>query len=131
MQLMMRGLEADNRLAIRAGTRPPYTVIIVTHEINEGLFVSDRIVGLSQYWDWKADGFAECPGATIVYDQPSPIYELKQARDFEVFKGQKQQVIDYVFEDKILQPRWAWVQASERPAENPQSRQMAERSARG
>lgn len=128
MQLMMRGITAENREAIRAGRPPPYTVIIVTHEINEGLFVSDRILGLSQYWDWKATGAPECPGATIVYDQPSPVYELKETRDFERFKDQKRQVIDSVFENTIMQPRWEWVQETERPET---TRPATERSACG
>jgi NitT/TauT family transport system ATP-binding protein len=114
LQWMMRGLDKENRECSARNETPPHTIIIVTHEINEGLFVSDRLIGLSQYWGWKDEGFAECPGATIVYDQPSPVYELKEQRDLELFKGQREQVLKFVFESNVLQPRQQWVQELER-----------------
>lgn len=114
LRWMMRGLSTENRAALEKGQPPPYTIIIVTHEINEGLFVSDRLVGLSQYWDWNAAGFSECPGATVVYDQPSPVYELKERQDFELFKYQKEVIVKFVFEANYIQPRWQYVQELER-----------------
>lgn len=114
LQWMMRGLAKENRDCVVKGDCPPYTIIIVTHEINEALFVSDRMIGLSQYWDWKGEGFPECPGATIVYDQPSPVYQLKEQRDLELFKSQKQEILKYVFESNVCQPRAERVQESER-----------------
>lgn len=114
LQWMMRGLSMENREAVAKGENPPHTIIIVTHEINEALFVSDRLVGLSQYWDWKREDFDECPGATIVYDQPSPVYELKEHRDLDLFKDQKQDILHSVFDAEFCQERWLFVQESER-----------------
>jgi sulfonate transport system ATP-binding protein len=44
----------------------PSTIVIVTHQLKEALFVADRIVGLSQHHPRAAE-----LGATIVYDMPS------------------------------------------------------------
>ena len=32
--------------------------------------MGDRIVGLSQHWNWKDERHTCCPGATVVYDKP-------------------------------------------------------------
>lgn len=117
LQWMMRGLSGENRAATARGEPPPHTVIIVTHEINEALFVSDRLVGLSQYWDWKGERYQECPGATIVYDQPSPVYELKEHRDLDLFKNQKEHILQCVFESNYCQSRFEFVQEKERPVD--------------
>lgn len=75
-----------------------YTVLIVTHEINEAIYVSDRVIGLSQYWNWKEVGETSSPGATIVYDQPSPVYSLRTERDMLKFQDQKDTILRVVFE---------------------------------
>src|SRR5262249_2575938 len=51
-QEMMLELYEENLQAQRAGRRPPYTVIFVTHELNEALKVSDRVIALSRNWLW-------------------------------------------------------------------------------
>jgi ABC-type sulfate/molybdate transport systems ATPase subunit len=71
-QGMMLQLYEENLEAQRAGRRPPYTVIFVTHELNEALKVSDRVIALSRTWLWKAENHASDPGATIVYDAAAP-----------------------------------------------------------
>ena len=80
-----------------AGKRPPYTILIVTHELNEALYVSDRVLGLSQY---HQDGEN---GATIVYDKPAPIFRPGDARDFEQFEQQKDEMRRAVFDPDRIQ----------------------------
>ena len=58
----------ENIAARQHGKQAPYTIILVTHELNEAIYVGDRVVGLSQYWNWKERGHSACPGSTIVYD---------------------------------------------------------------
>ncbi len=98
LQRILLTLYAENLAARRRQEPPPYTVVLVTHEINEAIFVSDRVVGLSQYWDWKAAGESECPGATFVYDQPAPVFAPDDPRDFLSFRDQKEEILRVVFE---------------------------------
>ena len=62
LQRMLLGLYQENQEAKQRGQRPPYTLVIVTHELNEAIYVGDRVVGLSQYWDWQGAGLAQFPG---------------------------------------------------------------------
>ena len=66
-------LYEENLEAIRAGRKPPYTVILVTHELNEALKVADRVIALSKNWQSPATNGAH-QGATIVYDAVAPEY---------------------------------------------------------
>jgi len=100
LQRMLIDLHSENQSAMRRGEPPSLTLIIVTHELNEALYVGDRVVGLSQYWDWKSEGHERCPGATIVYDKPAPVFEVRDSRDFEQFKTQREEIRDVVFEPK-------------------------------
>ena len=97
LQRMLLALYDENQQAKQRGAKPPYTLIIVTHELNEALYVGERVVGLSQYWDWKKEGHAECPGATITYDKPAPLAELKSGRDFQKFAEQRKEIHHTVF----------------------------------
>ena len=90
-------LYAENQEAKKAGKAPPYTLIIVTHELNEAIYVGDRLIGLSQYWDWKTEDHTEFPGASIVYDQTSPVFEPHDIREFEVFEDQRNALRNEVF----------------------------------
>jgi hypothetical protein len=107
---------AENREAKRKGEKPLYTLIIVTHELNEALYVGDRVAGLSQYWDWMKEGFAICPGATIVYDKVSPVFDPHEKRDLETFKEQREEIRRAVFNTEVRQDRnehvTYWTQAS-------------------
>lgn len=97
-QRILLTLNAENRRAIKEGRKPPYTIMIVTHEINEAIFVSNRVLGLSQYWDWKEAGETQSPGATIVYDQPSPVFNPDDVRDYMLFRKQKEEILHVVFD---------------------------------
>jgi NitT/TauT family transport system ATP-binding protein len=74
-----------------------YTILIVTHELNEALYVSDRVLGLSQY---HTDG---ANGATIVYDKPAPIFRPHEPRDFARFEEQKEEIRRTVFAPEVEQ----------------------------
>lgn len=91
LQLMLLRLYDENLQAKAAGQTPPYTILIVTHELNEALYVSDRVIGLSQYHQDGANG------ATIVYDKQAPVFKAGDARDFEQFETQKDELRKAVF----------------------------------
>jgi len=93
LQLMLLRFYQENFEAKRNGKEPPYTILIVTHELNEALYVSDRVVGLSQYHE---DGKN---GATIVYDRPSPIFHPEDPRDFDRFIHQREELRKAVFDE--------------------------------
>lgn len=105
LQRMLLSLYAENEAARRAGKRAPYTLIIVTHELNEAIYVGDRVVGLSQYWDWQDDGHERFPGATVIYDKKAPVFTIADPRDFETFVRQKQEIRRYVFDPAVKQKR--------------------------
>jgi len=103
LQRMLLTLYAENVAAQKQGDPPPYTILIVTHELNEALFVSDRILCLSQYWDWQAAGLDAAPGATIVYDEPAPIFEPGDVRETAKFLEQKQAILHTAFDPEHRQ----------------------------
>lgn len=103
LQRILLTLYEDNARAVKQGESPPYTIVIVTHEINEAIFVSDRVVGLSQYWDWKESGETSSPGATIIYDKPAPVFAPNDERDFMLFRDQKDEILHAVFDPEYCQ----------------------------
>lgn len=110
LQRILLTLYAENQKAIANQEAPPHTIIIVTHEINEAIFVSNRMIGLSQYWDWKAANEKERPGATIVYDKSTPVFGPEDPRDFLSFKGQKDEILHAVFNPDYLQGHDEYIQ---------------------
>jgi NitT/TauT family transport system ATP-binding protein len=85
-QDMLLELRNENLEAQAAGRKPPYTVILVTHELKEALKVADRVVALSAHWVWEDEGLPPqpYPGATIVYDAVAPFqidYEVDLTTD--------------------------------------------------
>lgn len=97
LQLMLLQLYEENLRARKAGEPEPHTILMVTHELNEALYVADRILGLSQY---HHDGQE---GATIVYDKPAPIFEPHQEKDLALFQKQKESLLKAVFSDEHIQ----------------------------
>jgi NitT/TauT family transport system ATP-binding protein len=97
LQLMLLSLYQQNVAAKQAGQPPPYTILIVTHELNEALYVSDRIVGLSQYHSQGEEG------ATIVYDKAAPVFQVEDNRDFVRFTQQKEELRRAVFDPEHRQ----------------------------
>ncbi|MCP4645453.1 MAG: ATP-binding cassette domain-containing protein [bacterium] len=105
LQRLLLTLYLENCQQKQRGLPPPYTILIVTHELNEAIFVGDRVVGLSQYWDWRRDGFTEPPGATVVYDQTAPVFRPEDERDFARLRDQREQVRRAVFDPSYCQER--------------------------
>ena len=92
LQLMLLQFYQENLDAKAQGENPPYTILIVTHELNEALYVSDRVIGLSQFHDDGANG------ATIVYDRPCPVFHPNEPRDFSRFIEQREELRQAVFD---------------------------------
>ena len=103
LQLMLLHLYEENLQAKARDEAPPYTILIVTHELNEALYVSDRVIGLSQF---HSDGQG---GATIVYDRPSPVFRPGDFRNFEQFERQKEELRRVVFDPKNLQKHGEYI----------------------
>lgn len=104
LQLMLLHLYEENQEHREAGKTPPYTILIVTHELNEAIYVSDRILGLSQFHDGGKDG------ATIVYDQPAPVFTPEDRREFGLFFDQKEELRKAVFNPEVLQHHAEYVE---------------------
>lgn len=97
LQVMLLRLYAINLEARRHGQSPPFTLLIVTHELNEAIYVSNRVVGLSQY---HADGAS---GSTIVYDKAAPVFAPNDPKDFEQFREQREELRRVVFDPAHLE----------------------------
>lgn len=93
LQMMLLRFYQENLAAKLNGEEPPYTILIVTHELNEALYVADRVIGLSQYHN---DGKN---GATIVYDRPCPVFHPDDARDFDRLVQQREELRKAVFDE--------------------------------
>ncbi|MBN1880272.1 ATP-binding cassette domain-containing protein [bacterium] len=110
LQRMLLTLYQENCRARQEGQCPPYTIMIVTHELNEAIYVGDRVVGLSQYWDWRKEGLERSPGATIVYDRVAPVYFPDQERNFETFIEKRRVIREAAFDAQHLQDRNEYLQ---------------------
>ncbi len=104
LQTMLLELYAENLKAIGQKQPPPHTILIVTHELNEALYVGDRVVGLSQYWRWEDTGLSESPGATIIYDSVAPVFAPHEEREVGVFLEQRREIRSAVYEPEERQP---------------------------
>lgn len=109
MQQTLLDLYQDNLAARRAGQPPPYTILIVTHELNEAIYVADRVIGLSQYWDWKGEGLAASPGATVVYDAVSPVFSRDAELEAAAFTRQREELRAAVFDPEVPTRRGEFV----------------------
>jgi NitT/TauT family transport system ATP-binding protein len=109
LQGMMLEFFEENVEAKKRGQQPPYTIIIVTHELNEALYVSDRIVALSQYWKWEETGSGEHPGATVVYDSVGPPWPRESVNRVEDFRKQRAELREAAFEPSIRHKRGEFV----------------------
>lgn len=105
LQKMLLTLYEENLKARAENKKPPYTIVIVTHELNEAIYVGDRLVALSQHWDHSDTGLSHHPGATVVYDRMMPVFLPDQIPDFTLFREQKQTLRAVAFEARDISDR--------------------------
>lgn len=103
MQTMILTLYDENIKAKEQGEKPPYTIVLVTHELNEAILVADRVIGLSQYWKSENDLSGLVCGSTIVYDKSCPVFEPHSSKDFNSFIEQKEELRRVVFNSDVFQ----------------------------
>jgi ABC-type nitrate/sulfonate/bicarbonate transport system ATPase subunit len=106
---MMIEFFEHNVAAKKKGEKPPYTIVIVTHELNEALYVSDRVVALSQYWLWEETGQTSHPGATVVYDRVGPPFPRDPVNRAEDFRNQRNELREAAFEPQMRHKRGQFV----------------------
>jgi NitT/TauT family transport system ATP-binding protein len=105
LQVMLLELYAENQQAKKEGRPPPFTVVMVTHELDEAFYIADRVIGLSRYWE-VADRKGDDYGATIVFDKMAPIYGPHDPRDFTRFAAEKALLRKVAFDkDTRMSPR--------------------------
>ena len=97
-------LYAENMEARKRGEPPPWTVMMITHELDEAFYVSDRVIGLSRRWH---DGDLKGPelGATKVWDKCSPVYHPDDERDFTKFHDAKEELRNEVIKGSRIMQR--------------------------
>jgi len=103
LQVMLLRFYQENLLAKKAGLVPEYTILIVTHELNEAIYVSDRVIGMSRY---HTEGQL---GSSIVYDRPSPVFQPEDPRDFSKFIDQREELRRAVFDPEYVKDRNKYV----------------------
>ncbi len=96
LQMMLLKFYQENLKAKQRGERPEYTIIIVTHELNEALYVADRVIGLSRYHTQSEKG------AMIVYDRPCPVFSPDDPRDFSKLVEQREELRKAVFDESYI-----------------------------
>jgi ABC-type sulfate/molybdate transport systems ATPase subunit len=97
-QAMLLNLHDENQRAREKGERPPYTIVLVTHELTEALYVADRVVSLSRHWLWEEEpGLSEHPGATIVYDAATPLSRRDPQGRLASFQAQRAEIRQAAF----------------------------------
>lgn len=104
LQEMLLLLYQENLDTKARGEDPPWTVLFVTHELNEAFYVSDRVIGLSKNWHQTNPPIPQTGkelGATKVWDKSSPIYHPNDPKDFELFGRMKMDLRRYVLDQDI------------------------------
>ncbi|MFN9988534.1 MAG: hypothetical protein ACK52S_23545, partial [Pirellula sp.] len=103
LQMMLLKFYQENLMAKREGRRPNYTILMVTHELNEAIYVADRVIGMSRF---HTEGDR---GATIVYDRPCPVFRPEDPRDFSRFIEQREELRRAVFDEDYIKDRNKYV----------------------
>ncbi len=103
LQIMLLRFYQENLIAKQQGMRPMYTILMVTHELNEAIYVADRVIGLSRF---HTEGDL---GATICYDRPCPVFRPDDPRDFSKFVDQREELRKAVFDETFIKDRNKYV----------------------
>jgi NitT/TauT family transport system ATP-binding protein len=96
LQMMLLRFYQENLIAKAEGRTPEYTILIVTHELNEAIYVANRVIGLSRF---HHDGDQ---GAMIVYDRPCPIFHPDHPRDLDRLVAQREELRSAVFDSQNI-----------------------------
>lgn len=96
LQVMLLHFYQENLVALREGRQPEYTILIVTHELTEAIYVADRVIGLSRFYEGGEQG------ATIVYDRPCPVFLPDEPKDLERLVEQREELRRAVFEPSYI-----------------------------
>lgn len=103
LQYMLLRFYQQNLQRKREGKRPEYTILMVTHELNEAIFVADRVIGMSRFHNEGNQG------ATIVYDKPCPVFHPDEPKDYSKFFEQREELRRAVFDDEYIKDRNKYV----------------------
>ncbi len=103
LQIMLLKFYQENLIAKKEGRRPEYTILMVTHELNEAIYVADRVIGLSRFHTQGEQG------AAIVYDRPCPVFRPDDPRDFSSFVQQREELRKAVFDESFIKDRDEYV----------------------
>lgn len=96
LQMMLLGFYQENLQAKAEGRVPEYTILIVTHELNEAIYVANRVIGLSRFHD------AGEQGAMVVYDRPCPVFHPEDPKDLAAFVEQREELRKAVFDPAYI-----------------------------
>jgi NitT/TauT family transport system ATP-binding protein len=96
LQLMLLRFYQENLKAVAEGRTPEYTILIVTHELTEALYVANRVIGLSRFHD------AGNEGAMVVYDRPCPVFSPDEPKDLDRLVEQREQLRKAVFDPQYV-----------------------------
>lgn len=103
----------ENRKAIQRKEKPPYTILIVTHELTEAFYVADRVIGLSQYHEGnlcdQTGKFKNKCGATVVYDKAAPVFSPNDPKEAVLFHKQLEELRNVALDPEHLQKHQQFV----------------------
>lgn len=119
LQMMLLRFYQENLRAKQRGQEPQYTIIIVTHELNEALYVADRVIGLSRYHTQGEQG------AMIVYDRPCPVFHPDEPKDLEILVEQREELRKAVFDPTYIKEHSKYVSFWRELAEDSKAAEMA------
>ena len=106
LQHMLLSLYQENLKSVQEHRKPEWTIVFVTHELNEAFYIADRIVGLT-----KMHGDGPCPpsststGAEIVWDKSCHVFGPHDKKDFTIFEEEKERLKRVVLEGQFNPPK--------------------------
>ncbi len=93
-------LYEENLTAMREGRTPPYTMVMVTHQLEEAVHVGDRVVGLSKHWRGR-----QGRGARVIYDKTAPVFHPTDSLRNGHITRQAEELYEVVFNGRDLDPQ--------------------------
>ncbi len=103
LQMMLLGFYQENLRAQAEGRTPEYTILIVTHELNEAIYVANRVIGLSRFHD------QEERGAMVVYDRPCAVFHPDDPKDLGLLVEQREELRKAVFDPEYVKHHTKYV----------------------